>query len=109
MVELKHTASSSEEAVYNNPIAHHLARKIGQIVCIPRAHVGISVIYKKPVHAHLLSLPNIKMDIRSLTDRIDIHIEVPHVDYKKLRGDRAGASRIDLSESLSFQIYTMFL
>jgi magnesium chelatase family protein len=27
-----------------------------------------------------------------LLDRIDIHIEVPRVDYEKLSGDRVGAS-----------------
>jgi magnesium chelatase family protein len=28
----------------------------------------------------------------SILDRVDIHIEVPRVDYKKLSGDRVGES-----------------
>jgi hypothetical protein len=32
------------------------------------------------------------MNLRSLLDRIDIHIEVPRVDYEKLSGDRVGES-----------------
>jgi len=39
-------------------------------------------IHKKPVRVRLLSL----------LDRIDIHIEVPRVDYEKLSGDRVGES-----------------
>ena len=34
-----------------------------------------------------------KTDFRSLLDRIDIHIEVPRVDYEKLSGERVGEIR----------------
>ena len=37
-----------------------------------------------------------------LLDRIDIHIEVPRVDYEKLSGDRAGES----SESIRARVQT---
>jgi magnesium chelatase family protein len=47
--------------------------------------------HKKSVGVRLLSLPNIKKRISGpLLDRIDIHIEVPRVDYEKLSGDRMG-------------------
>jgi magnesium chelatase family protein len=48
--------------------------------------------HKKPVGVLLLSLPNTRNGSRdhSLLDRIDIHIEVPRVDYEKLSGDRMG-------------------
>ena len=38
-----------------------------------------------------------------LLDRIDIHIEVPHVDYEKLSGDRVGES----SESIRARVQTV--
>ena len=37
-----------------------------------------------------LSLPNIKNASPVPTDSIDIHIEVPRVDYEKLSGNRVG-------------------
>ncbi|MEW6403755.1 MAG: ATP-binding protein [Chloroflexota bacterium] len=33
-----------------------------------------------------------------LLDRIDIHIEVPRVDYEKLRGDRLGESSVSIRQ-----------
>jgi magnesium chelatase family protein len=53
------------------------------------------------VGARLLSLPNIKKRISGpLLDRIDIHIEVPRVDYEKLSGDRMG----ETSESIRVRV-----
>ena len=36
-----------------------------------------------------------KADLGPLLDCIDIHIEVPCVDYEKLSGDRMGDQRVD--------------
>jgi len=47
------------------------------------------LIHKKPVRVRLLSLQNIKNESQGpLLDRIDIHIEVPRVDYEKLSGNK---------------------
>jgi predicted ATPase with chaperone activity len=41
-----------------------------------------------------------------LLDRIDIHIEVPRVDYKKLSGNRLGeTSELIRNESKQHEIY----
>ena len=42
--------------------------------------------------AHALVTKYQKRISGPLLDRIDIHIEVPRVDYEKLRGDRVGRS-----------------
>ena len=49
----------------------------------------------------LLSLPNIRNGSQvPYSDRIDIHIEVPPVDYEKLSGDRLG----ELSECIRARV-----
>jgi predicted ATPase with chaperone activity len=54
--------------------------------CVP-AHVGTRVIYKKPVGSVLSVVTKYQKRISGpLLDRIDIHIEVPRVDYEKLSG-----------------------
>ncbi len=59
------------------------------------------MIYKKHVGVRLLSLPNIRNEFSGpLLDRIDIHIEVPRVDYEKLSGDRMG----ETSESIRARV-----
>jgi len=55
--------------------------------------LGNSAIYKNLYVYRLLSLQNIKnaaLALGSLVDRIDIHIEVPRVDYENLSGDQMG-------------------
>ena len=56
--------------------------------------------HKKPVGVRPLSLPNIETISGPLLDRIDIHIEVPRVDYEKLSGDRIG----ETSESIRARV-----
>jgi predicted ATPase with chaperone activity len=61
-------------------------------VCIP-VLAAISEATKNLALVLLRSLRNIKTRISGpLLDRIDIHIEVPRVDYEKLSGDRLGES-----------------
>lgn len=60
-------------------------------------HVAIFLIHKSPVRVPLLSSPDTKKGISGPElDRIDIHIEVPRVDYEKLSSDRVG----ETSESI---------
>ena len=42
-----------------------------------------------PIHSNKIS----KTNLRPLLDRIDIHIEVPRVDYEKLSGNKVSETR----------------
>ena len=42
----------------------------------------------RPIHSNKIS----KTNLRPLLDRIDIHIEVPRVDYEKLSGNKVSES-----------------
>lgn len=68
-----------QESLQYYPSASCLERKICSIVCAPALAVGTAMVtkYQKRISGPLL-------------DRIDIHIEVPRVDYEKLSGDRMG-------------------
>jgi magnesium chelatase family protein len=53
--------------------------------------VIIHTIHKSPLRVRLASLANTKKRISGpILDRIDIHIEVPSVEYEKLSSDRMG-------------------
>jgi len=53
--------------------------------------------YAKAQYLHIRNGYQIpKTELRSIVDRIDIHVEVPRVDYEKLSGDRMG----ETSESI---------
>ena len=57
----------------------------------PSAHVDSMVTRKSPAPAAQAMVTKYQKRISGpLLDRIDIHIEVPRVDYEKLSGDRVG-------------------
>ena len=68
-------------------------------MCIP-ALVATGDSQKPCTCAHALVTKYQKRTSGPLLDRIDIHIQVPWVDYEKLRGDRLGES----SESIRARV-----
>ena len=72
---------------YSSPLVFH--EKYVRL-CVSLCPCGWLNDPQKPVRVRLLSLPNIKSGSRVRCWIIDMHIEVPRVDYDKLSGDRMG-------------------
>jgi len=61
-------------------------------VCIPARTGSTGTPKALYLHAQAMVTKYQKRISGPLLDRIDIHIEVPRVDYEKLSGDRVGES-----------------